>query len=79
MPVFFVVYDTGLFSQVIDGLKPEMSLDLVLDMGPAAGVTTAEVNTRPICESMGARLIEAQKLLTQHKQQARNWARGDFG
>ena len=62
--------------QVIDLLKPDMPIDLILNLDPSADVaTTPEADVakpRPKCASLVERAVKAIELLTQYQQQARH-------
>ena len=63
---------------MIDWLKPGISIDLVLDLGSSTGAAAVE-KPRPMCESLAKRTFKGNKLLAEHKKQARNCVRARVG
>ena len=63
---------------MIDWLKPDISIDFVLDLGSSTGAAAVD-KPRPICDSLAERTLKASKLFAEHKKQARNCVRARLG
>ena len=67
LPLFIHIH---VHAQVIDLLKPDMPIDLIINLNPSVGAL--QEMPRPKCASLVERAVKAIEMLTQYKQQARH-------